>query len=185
MVGDSAVGKTSIVSAFRSIPFNATMRTTLGAGSWKVERLIDGEAVVIDIWDTAGQDAFASLVPYYTRGASAVLLTFSLIDPRSFKSIPKWIEVVGEHGPIPCTVLLGNKADCERSVPFDDAMAFAESRGIRYFETSAKSGKGIEEALTGVMRALGGTQPSPAASASVNIDAPSQPSTPGATTSCC
>jgi small GTP-binding protein len=184
MVGDSKVGKSSLVNAFRNLPFSAQIRPTLGAGSWPIQRKIDNALVAIDLWDTAGQDAFASLVPYYTRGANAVLLTFSLEDPISFQAIRQWSEIVGQTGSIPYTFLIGNKSDCPRAVRYDDALALAESLGARYCETSAKTGNGIEEALTEVMLALGGIQAPLVPDTTVNIAARPQSAASGGKACC-
>ena len=67
----------------------------------------------MQIWDTAGQERFRNITQAYYRGASGILLTFSLIDPRSFQNVEKWIIQMEENAPKDCSkMLVGTKSDC-------------------------------------------------------------------------
>jgi small GTP-binding protein len=154
IIGDTLVGKTSIITAIRKRPFNSTEAPTVGAGSYLIERTISGMLSSIDMWDTAGQDAFASLVPYYTHDAKGAIFVFSVADEVSFNSIPDWVALVQERDKVPVRVLVGNKSDVPRVVSLDDASARAESLRLRYFETSAKTGSGIEDLVTEIFTEL-------------------------------
>jgi small GTP-binding protein len=154
VIGSTSVGKTAIITAVRRLPFNAGQASTIGAGSWIVERTVDGQQNSIELWDTAGQDAFASLVPYYVREARGALFVFSLADEASLETIPDWLDLVAGRECVPVLFLVGNKADCARAVAYEAAAAKAEELGLRYFETSAKTGSGIEDLVVELIAAL-------------------------------
>jgi small GTP-binding protein len=154
VVGDTHVGKTGIITSIRKLPFHDRAVQTVGSASWQVQRNVDGQMCTFEIWDTAGQDAYASLVPFYVRDATVALFCFSVTDPTSLDRIPGWVKMVNDRETIPCYFLVGNKVDCVRSVTEDAANQIAGSINASYFETSAKCGKGIEELLVEIIRAL-------------------------------
>jgi small GTP-binding protein len=172
VLGNSGCGKTSIITVIRKLPFVPHAQQTVGAGSWQVQRAVDGETGTIEIWDTAGQDAFASLVPFYTRQAVVALFTFSLAEEGTLDSIPGWVNLINEREKIPVFLLVGNMADRERTVTDDAANEMAKSIGASCFETSAKDGRGIEDLTAGIIRAIRRVraEAGPPASASVLLD---------------
>jgi len=108
--------------------------------------------VLIQIWDTAGQESFRAVTRSYYRGAEGCLLVFDVTDRRSFLDLSTWLgdlEQWGEEGVV--IILIGNKADLadsSREVSEEEAKQWAEEKGLlKYIETSAKTGQGIEEAF--------------------------------------
>lgn len=89
----------------------------------------------MQIWDTAGQERFRNITQAYYRGASGILLTFSLTDPKSFQNIEKWVSQMEENAPKECCkILVGTKLDCnaERAVNRKEADTLAVKMGISY-----------------------------------------------------
>jgi small GTP-binding protein len=150
-VGDSGVGKTAIIHAWQRDVFGRT-QVTIGAAEFKIDVPVSGTVVKLLVWDTAGQDTYAALVPHYVRQAKGCVLTFSLVDELSLESIPQWARLVNEHESIPHLFVVGNKLDLtdRRQVSEERGQEIADSVGATYFETSAKTGNGIEQLFSDV-----------------------------------
>lgn len=147
-IGDSSVGKTSIVGKFIRGTFNANEKNTIGAlyDFFKVTR--DGQEIEVQVWDTAGQEQYRSLSPVYFRSAAAAMIVFDITNRSSFENVSTWLNefrnVCSDKAVI---LLLGNKVDLDisRKVELYEAKDFAEKNDCYYFETSAKTGAGIQE----------------------------------------
>jgi len=160
VVGDAAVGKTSLMFRFVHGTFQKDYKMTIGVNfATKMISLDNGVKVKLSIWDTAGQERFHFLLPSYYDGSSGGLLVFDVTRRESFTNLPKWIDQVrGKVSNIPL-LLLGNKADLEdlRAVTTDEAKQFAAQNGLVYSETSAKDGTNVDDvfaALTQFMTEL-------------------------------
>lgn len=151
LLGQSAVGKTCIVSYLINGKFDETASPTLGASYASKTIDVDGKKVSLQIWDTAGQERFRVLAPMYYRGAQAAILCYSIIDEATFTEIDYWASNLKENaGPDVELFLVGNKCDLEkdRAVSEDKGNAKASSIGAQFFETSALTGSGIEDLFT-------------------------------------
>lgn len=163
MVGDGAVGKTSIKQNFMGESFSKSYTMTIGA-DFAVKRIdIDGEEAVLQIWDTAGQQRFQSVRSIYYKGASGLVLVFDLTRKETFHNIAMWIEEATRHaGRSSSMVLVGNKADLvdRREVRESQGLEYAHDisqwlgQRIPYFETSALTGQNIEQLFTTLARSL-------------------------------
>ena len=110
---------------------------------------IDGKRLKLQLWDTAGQERFKTITQTYYRGASGIILVYSVTDRSSFNNISKWINQIDEQNEeqIP-KVLVGNKADVnqvERVVSLQEGQQLAERYKLPFFETSAKENININE----------------------------------------
>jgi small GTP-binding protein len=147
MVGDSGVGKTSLMFTYVEGTFR-THFSTIGAGERTKVVDVDGVPVMLDIWDTAGQERYRSQIRMYLTKAAAALAVFDVNDPATFDHIPEWVQTVRD-GVEPDTkiFLVGNKTDLEpvpgASQQAGDRMA-AQLHAEGYFQTSAARGDGIE-----------------------------------------
>lgn len=151
IIGDSGVGKSNIFTRFIQDEFNTESRTTIGVEFSAKTVTIRNKVIKTQVWDTAGQDRFRALARSYYRGAVGALLVYDISSYDSFKNIHKWLDEVKEYADENLVVLLiGNKSDLEeiRAVKTEEGTAFAESQGIGFLETSAKSNLHIEEAFT-------------------------------------
>lgn len=99
----------------------------------------------MQIWDTAGQEKFRSIVQQYYKGAMGIILTYSVTDKKSFQNIEIWMKQIMSHAPDAVIILVGNKCDLEPEIPSDQGEQLAKSHNIKFFETSAKTGKNVEE----------------------------------------
>eukprot|EP01017_Pseudomicrothorax_dubius_P049097 TRINITY_DN9074_c0_g1_i1.p1 TRINITY_DN9074_c0_g1~~TRINITY_DN9074_c0_g1_i1.p1 ORF type:complete len:202 (-),score=26.28 TRINITY_DN9074_c0_g1_i1:128-733(-) len=150
LVGDSGVGKSSVLARFTDNIFVGANLCTIGV-DFKVKSVdIAGARVKLQIWDTAGQERFRTISNAYYRGAQGIVFLFDLTSRRSLQSIDDWLARVN----LPNTqdvvkILIGNKSDLveKREVSFDEVAAYAEAYGMSYFETSASSGINIDRAF--------------------------------------
>lgn len=150
ILGDSGVGKTSIIERFIKKKFTYDSVTTIGVDfeTTMVQVLDEFNNIVnikLHIWDTAGQEAYQALTRIYYRTGVAALAVFDVSNRKSFVSVEKWIKKLHENGPqISEIILVGNKVDKSREVTEEEAMSFARKHGISYIETSAKTGDHVE-----------------------------------------
>ncbi|XP_035205880.1 ras-related protein Rab-5C-like isoform X2 [Stegodyphus dumicola] len=137
--------------------FKLNVTPTIGASfSCKVID-VDSHTVRFQIWDTAGQETYKSMLPMYYRKANLAMVVYDITCQDSFNSIPKWIEELEKNADKDCVIcIIGNKCDLEykRAVNREKAAQFASSIGALYFETSAKTNEGIMEAFIHVARQM-------------------------------
>ncbi|GKT23661.1 Small GTPase like protein, partial [Aduncisulcus paluster] len=124
--------------------------STIGAVYWSKTVNIHDCPTKLEIWDTSGQERYFSLTPMYFRDASVVIIVFDLTDSYSFEFSKKIFEefVMKEAMKNSIIAFVGNKLDCaveNRIVAKSTAEVFAAENNILYFETSAKTGEGVEE----------------------------------------
>jgi small GTP-binding protein len=149
LIGESGVGKTCLLLRFVDDMFNPSFMSTVGI-DFKVKtiRLTNGKEVKLQIWDTAGQERFRTITKAFYRGAMAVLLVFDVTQKESFDSLPRWMEEVDINHVAPhiLRILIANKSDlvAKRVVGDAEARGFASQHGYLYAETSASSGKGVD-----------------------------------------
>ena len=159
-IGNSGVGKTSLLKQFVESRFTKQYKATIGADYMQAQVMVDEKMLQLQIWDTAGQERFQSLGAAFYRGADCCILVFDLTDKESFAALDSWkSEFLAQCSPkdpdnFPF-VLLGNKVDrtAERKVTNEDAKAWAKNNNnTPYYETSAKDRIQIEDAFAEVAR---------------------------------
>ncbi|XP_044470647.1 ras-related protein Rab7-like [Mangifera indica] len=157
VLGDSGVGKTSLMNQYVYNKFSPRYKATIGADFVTKELQIDDKLVTLQIWDTAGQERFQSLGAAFYRGADCCVLVYDVNVLKSFESLHNWREeFLKQANPAdPETfpfILIGNKLDIDggnsRVVLERQAREWCASRGnMPYFETSAKEHYNIDEAF--------------------------------------
>lgn len=151
LVGDSGVGKTSLLLRFTQGSFNESVRNTVGVDLRVKMVNYRGKKLKLTIWDTAGQERFRTLTSAYYRGAHGVILVYSINDRESFTNLSHWLKEIDIYSTNEDAVklLIGNKSDCEseRVVSKDEARAFARERGMLFIEASAKTQEGVSQAF--------------------------------------
>jgi len=120
ILGDSGVGKTSLMNQFVNRKFQSQYKATIGADFLTKELEVDGRPVTMQIWDTAGQERFQSLGVAFYRGADCCVLVYDSNDERTLQSLDSWRdEFLRQAGPSDAEafpfVVLGNKVDVEGS----------------------------------------------------------------------
>ncbi|WXG42633.1 MAG: GTP-binding protein [Promethearchaeati archaeon SRVP18_Atabeyarchaeia-1] len=152
-VGNGAVGKTSITLRFSTGKFRDSYIMTIGVDfaikTIEVQSREGVKKVKLQIWDTGGQERFSYVRPLYYKGAMGGLVVFDVTQPESFESVPKWFEEVRKNrGDVPL-ILVGNKVDLDdRKVSSEQAQQLAKKIGVKYLETSAKTGESIEKVFS-------------------------------------
>lgn len=147
-LGQSAVGKTTIVDRGVNHVFDSQIAPTVGASFTTITLQAEGENVNLQIWDTAGQERFRTLAPMYYRGAHIAAIVFSIESEDSFQDAASWIEEVKKETDMdPTYFLIGNKIDLQdsRVIEAQRAEEYAKTINAKYIEVSAKTGTGIEE----------------------------------------
>ena len=148
LLGESMVGKTSIVKKLRNDVFSDEGLLTTGIDSYIDEAEIDGKKYKFKIFDTAGQERFKSISKTTIKFSEGFMVIFSVIDRNSFEKVAEWIDNIKETVQIQTKsiYLIGNKIDApNREVLNEEAFEYAKMNNLKYFETSAKTGHGIKE----------------------------------------
>jgi len=159
ILGDSGVGKTSLMNRYVNKKFTNQYKATIGADFVTKDVVVDDKLVTMQIWDTAGQERFQSLGVAFYRGADCCVLVYDVTAPTTFKSLDSWRDEFliqasprePENFPF---IVIGNKIDQDnRAVSMKRAQAWCQSKNnIPYFETSAKEAVNVDSAFITVAR---------------------------------
>jgi len=161
VIGDGAVGKTSLIKKYTQGSFQKDYIKTLGAQFSKYDEEIEGDTVKLFFWDIAGQQEFDFMRPTFYKGSKAAIIVFSLEDnehgKESFEHIVDWHEDIKKYcGDLPI-VLFGNKVDLVDESKLDDSKVLElvkERNFLGYYKTSAKTGSGVYEAFQAIIKEL-------------------------------
>uniref|UniRef100_A0A9J8DCV6 small monomeric GTPase n=1 Tax=Cyprinus carpio carpio TaxID=630221 RepID=A0A9J8DCV6_CYPCA len=158
LVGDSGVGKTSLLVQFDQGKFiSGSFSATVGIGFTNKVVTVDNMKVKLQIWDTAGQERFRSVTHAYYRDAQALLLLYDITRKSSFDNIRAWLTEISEYAKKDVVImLLGNKSDmaAERVITHEEGEKLAKEYGVPFMETSAKTGVNVELAFQAIAREL-------------------------------
>ncbi len=161
ILGDSGVGKTSILEQYVNQVFTGHYKVTIGSDFLTKDLQVDGEKIKLQIWDTAGQEKYRSLSLAYYRGADACMFVYDVTDKHSFTNLGSWMETFftqvpdKQAGNFP-VVVVGNKIDKGgRAVAEEAARKWCKTHGdLAYFEASAKTRAGIDDAFTHIAKLI-------------------------------
>lgn len=114
LIGDSGVGKSSLLSRFTRNEFNLESKSTIGVEFATRSIEVDGKTIKAQIWDTAGQERFHTITTSYYRGAMGIMLVYDITNEKTFDDIVKWLRNIDEHANEDVEkMILGNKCDME------------------------------------------------------------------------
>ncbi|XP_050791091.1 ras-related protein Rab-18-B-like [Gopherus flavomarginatus] len=154
VLGDSAVGKSSLLLRFTDDTFEPYLNPTIGV-DFKVKKMVvDGNAVQLAIWDTAGQERFRTLTPSYYRGAQGVILVYDVTRKDTFTKLMTWLKELETYATQSNIVkmLVGNKIDKpDREINKKEGLQFARKHSMLFIETSAKTRDGVQCAFEEVV----------------------------------
>ena len=159
LLGDGQVGKTSLILRLTGNEFNDSQLTTVGKESYVQQVDLHGYTLKMKIWDTAGQERFKSMSVQVIKTSDAVILVYAINDKNSFLALDTWLGKLNEttdlsKKPI---IIIGNKADLDesqREISYEEGKKYAESKGYHFYETSAKTSQGVQEAFNDIFEQL-------------------------------
>ena len=151
LLGDSRVGKSSIIQSYAGLPFSENYLSTIGSDKYQTQFTLENKKnIKLIIYDTAGQERFRSIALNAFKAMHGIVLVADLTNKVSFSNIKMWLQNIQENLHDPCLVLFGNKADYPKDkweVTSEEAKKYAEDNKLVYFETSAKTKQGIIEGI--------------------------------------
>ncbi|XP_018939696.1 ras-related protein Rab-5C [Paramisgurnus dabryanus] len=162
LLGESAVGKSSLVLRFVKGQFHEYQESTIGAAFLTQTVCLDDTTVKFEIWDTAGQERYHSLAPMYYRGAQAAIVVYDITNTDTFTRAKNWVkELQRQASPNIVIALAGNKADLanKRAVDFQEAQAYADDNSLLFMETSAKTAMNVNEIFMAIAKKLPKSEP--------------------------
>jgi small GTP-binding protein len=150
-LGDTTVGKTSIILRFTKEKYTENRLATIGVDFKSQIMQIENNRVKVLIWDTAGQERFKNIASQYYNGGDGAILVFDITNKSTFERISYWLDELNQKKDLKelALVLVGNKIDLKdnRQVSSEEAQSFAKQNNIKYFETSAQENIGIDEVM--------------------------------------
>ncbi|XP_050428729.1 ras-related protein Rab-35 [Adelges cooleyi] len=154
IIGDSGVGKSSLLVRFADNTFSGSYITTIGV-DFKIRTVVvDGEKVKLQIWDTAGQERFRTITSTYYRGTHGVIVVYDVTNGDSFANVKRWLHEIDQNCEVVNRILVGNKNDApdRKVVLTEDAKRFADQMGIQLYETSAKDNINVEQMFMSITK---------------------------------
>lgn len=155
MIGDSAVGKSALLTRYMNNEFDPAFMSTIGMDfRLKTVPQPNGDACKVHIYDTAGQERFRSITHNYYRAADGIVLVYDVTDQSSFQHVRHWVNDIFTHSPQGVQlVLVGNKCDRaqDKVIATEQGRELAREYTIPFVETSACTGANVEEAFTGLV----------------------------------
>lgn len=152
LIGDSTVGKSSLLRVFTDGHFSETLDPTVGVDFFsKTVEIRDGIRIKLQLWDTAGQEKFRSITRSYYRNSVGALLIYDITKRGSFEHLVDWLFEVRKHiepsKAVYQVVACKNDLNDEREIPQDEGKAFAEFYNIKFIETSARNNHNVDLAF--------------------------------------
>ena len=148
VLGESKVGKTSLIKRYTKDQFGGVYLTTVGMDFQDKIIEIEDKKVRLQVWDTAGQERFRNVTKSYFQSSHGLLVVYDITDRESFDKINFWMENIKNNAPENAKlILVGNKCDLanERKVTIEDGENKARNYNIKFFESSAKDGTNVNE----------------------------------------
>lgn len=153
VIGEASVGKSSLIMRYCDNDFNNNMISTAGVDFRKKTIKLDGKELKLIIFDTAGQARYRTISKHFYQGCRGVLLVYDVSEGSSFPNSKDWLKSISENADKDIEILfVGNKIDLPRVITTEEGKAFANENKILFFETSAKTGTGVEKSFEMLMK---------------------------------
>ncbi|CAK9113770.1 Ras-related protein Rab-5B [Durusdinium trenchii] len=146
VLGDFMAGKTSLVNRFTRASFDPDILNTVGLDFQVKKVRASQDPVKLELWDTAGDPRFRSLIPQYVSEADALLVVYDITNLESFATARRWVLDLEDLAPSALLALVGTKVDrgSARAVSKEEAQIFSEAKKMIFAETSAKTGENVD-----------------------------------------
>ena len=153
LLGDSGVGKTSLLKRFADKNFSPSTLSTTGVDYKTHYARINGKRVKCQVWDTAGQERFHVITRAYYRGAHGIVLVYDVTDKNTLENIGYWMDSIQKHASSSVEkILVANKVDLPGRLESKHGEEIAKAHGVKYIETSAKTGSNVQAAFIGLAK---------------------------------
>ena len=157
LVGESGVGKTSLIRRYTNNIFNSNHLETIGIEFYNREEKINNKIIQIKFWDTAGQEIFHSLTKNFYRKADGIIIVYDITNKESFERIQDWIKSIYDNTDTYKEIqmiIVGNKIDLEemREVTKEDGIKIGKYYEIDFYEASAKNAEGVNNFMIKIIR---------------------------------
>ena len=154
-LGESGIGKTSLINRFTYDTFEI-LSTTINGEFYNKLLDIENKIIIIQLWDICGSERFRRVIPNFYRNASGAVVAYDISDKWSFDQVKTWIEDVKAYSNTEINiVIVGTKCDrLDRKVTEEEGKKLADELGVRYFETSAKTGYNVNEAYNFLIKEI-------------------------------
>ncbi|RWS13628.1 ras-related protein Rab-39B-like protein, partial [Dinothrombium tinctorium] len=152
LIGDSTVGKSTLLKVFTEGSFSETSDPTVGVDFFaKIIDIKNNVKIKLQLWDTAGQEKFRSITRSYYRNSVGALLLYDVTRRSSFDHLVDWLFEARRHiepsGAVYQVVACKSDLELEREITREEGEAFADFHNIKFIETSAKTGQNVELAF--------------------------------------
>ena len=146
-VGDSGVGKTTLINRINNEEFKDLNESSVGIDYYSKNIKFGGEELTLQIWDTAGQEKYRGLIPTYARNAVLAFIIYDISSKKSFENLTEWINYLNSIEKMPM-IICGNKIDLvDRQVSKEEGEEFAKKNNLIFFEISAKTNENMNYML--------------------------------------
>ena len=154
-LGESGIGKTSLINRFTYDTFE-TLPTTINGEFYNKLLDIENKIIKIQLWDICGSERFKRVIPNFYRNASGAIVAYDISYKWSFDQVKFWIKEVKAYSNTETNiVIVGTKCDIlDREVTEEEGKKLADELGVKYFETSAKTGYNVNEAYNFLIKEI-------------------------------
>jgi Ras-related protein Rab-18 len=157
IIGDSSVGKTSILNSFTDGSFDQHTKNTIGVDLKIKNMTVKDKDTRLVIWDSAGQERFRTLTSGFYRGGHGILMVYDMTSRESFDNLKYWMkEIIQYSTNDPVIILISNKSDLKekRTVSSMEGLSYAREQGAMYIEASAKTNQGVKQAFDELLQKI-------------------------------
>lgn len=151
-VGDSTVGKTSIIHRYLNL--EDEIPSTVGATSTRIDTTVKNRQICLNVWDTAGQETFRNLVPVYAKGAQAAVIVFDQSNKTTYEHVTEWYSYLQQHVGNIIVFIAQNKCDLEAQIDVSEVFSWADTNHVQVIPTSAKDGTGVNTLFESLSKSL-------------------------------
>lgn len=157
LIGDSGVGKSSLLLRFTDKTYTDSYTSTIGV-DFKIQTMkLNDKVVKLQLWDTCGNEQFRTITSSYYRNANGIFVVFDLTDKYTFSQIKMWLLEIKKYAPEDTRItIIGNKVDLQtkRQISYEEAKEYSNNIDASYFETSAKLGINISDMFIDIVKEI-------------------------------